>query len=82
VPPADHYVTLITRDGCHLCEDASVQLTALSAELGFGYEERDVDADGALLAEYGDHVPVIMIDGREHGYWRLEADRFRRAIAV
>jgi glutaredoxin len=81
MPPADHRVTLITRGGCHLCDDASTQLVAMSAELGFAYEERDVDVDPALQTEYGDHVPVILIDGREHGYWRVEPDRFRQAIA-
>ena len=74
-------VELITRAGCHLCEQASRTLLRLSAELGFGYREVDVDGDPALRAEYSDHVPVILIDGREHGYWRVEEARFRRAIA-
>jgi glutaredoxin len=81
VPPADHAVTLITRAGCHLCEEASAALHRLTAELGFGYQELEVDADPALLVEYSDRVPVILINGREHGYWRLEEKRFRKAIA-
>jgi glutaredoxin len=76
-----HQVTLITRAGCHLCEQAEAVLRRLRAELGYGYEERDVDADPALRAEYSDRVPVVLIDGREHGYWRVEEPRFRRAIA-
>jgi glutaredoxin len=81
VPPTSHTVTLITRIGCHLCDEASDTLTGLAGELGFGYGELDVDADPALLAEYSDRVPVILIDGREHGYWRVEEKRFRKAIA-
>lgn len=81
MPPTDHAVTLITRVGCHLCDDASAALTRLSSELAFGYRELDVDGDPALLAEYSDRVPVILIDGKEHGYWRLEEKRFRSAIA-
>ncbi|SDI93120.1 Glutaredoxin [Frankineae bacterium MT45] len=77
---ADHHVTLITRVGCHLCEEASAQLAPLRAELGFGYQELDVDADPARADEYSDRVPVILIDGREHGYWRLEEKRFRKAL--
>jgi glutaredoxin len=77
---ADHAVTLITRTGCHLCEEASAVLHRLADELGFGYDERDVDADPALRAEYSDHVPVILVDGREHGYWRVEEPRLRRAL--
>lgn len=78
--PRDHAVTLVTRTGCHLCEDAAARLRELAAELGFGYREEDVDADPALRTEYSDRVPVILIDGKEHGYWRLEEARFRRAL--
>jgi glutaredoxin len=81
VPPRDHQVTLITRVGCHLCDVASSALTGLSGELGFAYGELDVDSDPKLLAEYSDRVPVILIDGKEHGYWRLEEKRFRKAVS-
>jgi glutaredoxin len=76
-----HQVTLITRSGCHLCEQAEAVLRRLRDELGYGYDERDVDTDPALRAEYSDRVPVVLIDGREHGYWRVEEPRFRQAIA-
>jgi len=78
---ADHHVTLITRVGCHLCEDASAVLEKLRAELGFGYDELDVDADRDRRNEYSDRVPVILIDGQEHGYWRVEESRFQAALA-
>ena len=78
---ADHHVTLITRVGCHLCEDASTLLQKLRAELGFGYDELDVDTDRDRRNEYSDRVPVILIDGKEHGYWRVEEPRFRAALA-
>ena len=81
MPPRDHVVTLITRAGCHLCEEAETQLRALALELGFVYREADVDAVDALRAEYSDRVPVILVDGKEHGYWRVEEKRFRRAVA-
>ena len=77
---ADHQVTVITRTGCHLCEVAEARLAELAAELGFGLQLLDVDADRARANEYSDRVPVILIDGAEHGYWRLEEDRFRRAL--
>lgn len=81
VPPPDHRVTLVTRDGCHLCQDAETRLRDLAAELGFAYREVDVDLDATLRSEFADRVPVVLIDGKEHGYWRLEEDRFRRAVA-
>lgn len=75
-----HHVTLITRVGCHLCEQAEQRLRQLSAELGFGYDELDVDADRQRRDEYSDRVPVILLDGKEHGYWRLEEPRLRAAL--
>jgi glutaredoxin len=80
-PAERHTVTLITRADCHLCEDAERVLRGLAGELGFDYYELDVDADAARKAEYSDRVPVILIDGREHGYWRVETARFRTAIS-
>ncbi|MBV9592175.1 MAG: glutaredoxin family protein [Actinobacteria bacterium] len=80
MPVPDHRVTLVTRVGCHLCEEAERQLRALARELGFGYEELDVDGDDALRLQYGEQVPVILIDGREHGYWRVEPARLRVAL--
>ena len=72
---------LITRAGCHLCADAENTLRRLAGELGFGYAELDVDADPERRAEYSDRVPVILVDGREHGYWRVEEARLRKALA-
>ena len=40
----------------------------------------DVDADRTRANEYSERVPVILIDGAEHGYWRLEEPRFRAAL--
>jgi glutaredoxin len=76
-----HEVTLVTRTGCHLCEEAEQLLRRLAGELGFGYREVDVDASAVLRDEFSDRVPVILIDGKEHGYWRVEEARFRKAIA-
>jgi glutaredoxin len=79
--PANHQVTLITRAGCHLCEEAESVLRRMRDELDFGYDELDVDADRDRRNEYSDRVPVILLDGKEHGYWRVEEDRLRAALA-
>jgi glutaredoxin len=81
VSAAQHHVTLVTRVGCHLCEVAEQQLRALAAELGFGYREVDVDASAMLRDQFSDRVPVILLDGKEHGYWRVEEARLRKALA-
>jgi len=81
MPAADHTVTLVTRVDCHLCDDAATTLRALAAELGFTYREVDVDASPVLRDEFSDRVPVILVDGKEHGYWRVEEARLRRRLA-
>jgi glutaredoxin len=74
-------ITLITRTGCHLCEQATEALARVRDATGAGWREVDVDSDPALQREYGDRVPVIMLDGREHGYWRVEEARLMADLA-
>ncbi|MEV7091923.1 glutaredoxin family protein [Amycolatopsis sp. NPDC051045] len=76
-----HEVTVMGRDGCHLCEVAEADVARICGELGVAWTTRDVDTDPEWRAEYGDRVPVILVDGAEHGYWRVEEDRLRRALA-
>ena len=71
---------LLTRQGCHLCDVAAETLTRIGAEAGLVPETVDVDGDAELRAEYGDRVPVIEVDGREHGFWRVEEPRLRAAL--
>jgi glutaredoxin len=73
-------LTLITRAQCHLCEVAKEAMARFTAETGEPWTELDVDSDPALLEEYWDRVPVILLDGKEHGYWRVEEDRLRRDL--
>lgn len=75
-----HRVTLLGKDGCHLCDDAREVVARVCAEVGVAWEERDIRLDPAEFAEYVDRIPVILVDGREHGYWRVEEERLRRAL--
>jgi glutaredoxin len=81
VAATDHEITLLTRVNCHLCEDAHAALARISAATGVPWREVDVDSDADLAYEYGDRVPVVLLDGREHGYWRVEEDRLLRDLA-
>jgi len=81
-PGAGARVTVVSRVDCHLCEVAKDVVARVARETGVGWAEVDVDADPALLAEYSDLVPVILIDGKVHGYWRVEEDRLRSALAA
>jgi glutaredoxin len=73
-------LTLITRAGCHLCDVAKEALQRVCATTGESYRELDVDTDPVLLDEYSDRVPVVLLDGREHGYWRVEEERLLRDL--
>lgn len=74
-------VTVYTRAGCTACAAAEADVERICAELGQSWTAVDVDSDVELRAEYGDRVPVITIDGREHGFWKVEEPRFRAALA-
>lgn len=73
-------VTVVSRRDCPACVTAVAEVDRICGELGVEWAVEDVDADPELRAEYGDRVPVILIDGREHGYWRVEEDRLRAAL--
>jgi hypothetical protein len=75
-------VELLTRDGCAICERVHARLVELAGELGFTLSMTDVDVaaaagNTALRAEFGDRLPVILLDGREHSYWEVDEPRLR-----
>jgi hypothetical protein len=75
-------VQLLTRAGCTMCAKVHAQLEKLADELDFDLSTTDVDAaaaagDSALRAEFGDRLPVVLLDGREHSYWELDEQRLR-----
>lgn len=69
-------LTLYTRPGCHLCEVAVAELL----EVGEPFTEVDITTDVDLEVEYGDRIPVLLLDGKEHGYWRIEKERLLRDL--
>jgi len=76
-----HQVIVMSRQGCSACVTAEADVARICAELGVEWSVADVDTDAEWRAEYGDRVPVILVDGDEHGYWAVEEDRLRRALA-
>jgi glutaredoxin len=73
-------VLVLTRPGCHLCEEAISVVESVVAETGDTYEERNVDRDPELLRRYSEQVPVIFVDGRQHDFWRVDPARLRAAL--
>jgi glutaredoxin len=73
-------LTLLTRPDCHLCVVAKEAMARVSAASGEPWEEVNVESDPELEADYGDRLPVILLDGKEHGYWRVEEERLLRDL--
>ncbi|GID96794.1 glutaredoxin family protein [Amorphoplanes digitatis] len=71
-------ITLISRDGCHLCEVAEQTLDRIAPGQ---WTRVEVGESMELERDYGDRVPVVLLDGKEHGYWRVEEDRLLRDMS-
>lgn len=75
-------ITLLARPGCHLCDDAREVIAAVAADLGVTWEERDITQSAADLREYWEKIPVTLVDGVQHDFWRVSEDRLRRALGL
>jgi glutaredoxin len=64
-------VTVYSRSGCHLCEIAIDKIKSVNSEIDFELE---------IKLKYNDEVPVILIDDQVHDYWRIDVERFIKAI--
>jgi Glutaredoxin-like domain (DUF836) len=78
--PAGQRVLLLSRPGCHLCDEARAVIARVTADLGLGWDERDITASPEELREYSDMIPVTFVDGVQHDFWRVSADRLRAAL--
>jgi hypothetical protein len=80
-------VELLTRAGCTICRRVHDRLLVLAQELDFDVAATDVDAaaaggDTTLRAEFGDRLPVVLLDGVEHSYWEIDEPRLRADLAA
>ena len=95
MPPRDIRLTLIGKPGCHLCEDAREVVRAVMSEVeqavmaeieardaapGIALDERSILDDAALAARYAEEIPVLLIDGEVHNYWRIDPVRLKTAL--
>ena len=73
-------IVVLTRQGCHLCEEAIAQVAAVCVEIGEAYAVLDVDSDPELQRRYTDQVPVTFVDGAQHDFWRVDTARLKAAL--
>jgi hypothetical protein len=83
----DIRLTLIGKPGCHLCDDARVVVQAVVAEVQaadaaprIAFDERSILDDAALAERYAEEIPVVLIDGEVHDYWRIDPVRLKTAL--
>ncbi len=73
-------VTLYTRPGCHLCEDAKALLQPLLREFGATLREVNIDDDPELIQRYGWEIPVVFIGAHKAAKHRVDSRQFRRQL--
>jgi hypothetical protein len=74
-------VVVLTRPGCHLCEDACVVVDRVAADVGVAWSQLDISDDLDLTARWGEYIPVVMVDGEVHDWFRVDEQRLRAALA-
>jgi glutaredoxin len=75
-------ITLLSRPGCHLCDDAREIIRRVAADLGVAWEERDITLSADDTREYWDKIPVTLVDGTQHDFWRVSEDRLRTVLTA
>ena len=73
-------VTIYSRRNCHLCEVAREVVESAKNEAEFDFEVVFIDGDTGLEKEYGEEVPVTLINGKHHDYFRVDRARFIEAV--
>ncbi len=77
---AAHRITLLSRPGCHLCDDVRSVIARVAGDLGLAWTERDITESPEDLRDYAEMIPVTLIDGVQHDFWRVDERRLRRAL--
>jgi hypothetical protein len=73
---------LIGKPGCHLCDEAREVVARVTGELGETYEERSILDDPELHERYWQQIPVTLVDGAPHDFWRVSEARLRAALGA
>jgi glutaredoxin len=73
-------VTLYGKPGCHLCDEARLVVARVCTEMGEEYTEVDITTDPVLAQRYGEEIPVTLVDGEQHDFWRVDPERLAQAL--
>lgn len=75
-------VVLIGKPGCHLCDEARAVVAAVCAERGIAWAERSILDDPVLADLYAEQIPVTLVDGAVHDFWRVDAGRLGDVLSA
>ncbi len=84
-------LTLIAKPGCHLCDDARLVVNTVIAEFKAAHtgvnasvqvqlDEENILENESLFDMYSEEIPVLMVNGQVHNYWRIDPIRLRDAL--
>lgn len=73
-------IVVLSKPGCHLCADALEAVRRIAADTGASWAERDITDDPALMAQWAEYVPVVLVDAEVHGWFRVDEQRLRQAL--
>lgn len=87
----DISLTLIGKPGCHLCDDARLvvntvashfrsQHAGIAASVQVSIDEKNILDDAELNARYAEEIPVLLLNGKVHNYWRIDPVRLMAAL--
>lgn len=80
---AERRITMLGKPGCHLCDEALKVIAKVAADVGTGYEVRDLTmASDEEKLEYWEKIPVTFVDGVEHAHWRVGEQALRDALGA
>jgi hypothetical protein len=73
-------VVLLTKADCHLCAAARDAVGRVTAGLGLGWREQPVDSDESLRERYAEELPVVLVDGIQRDFWKIDEARLERVL--
>ena len=78
----EYHLTLIGKPGCHLCDDAQVVVRSVLEDFSeVSLEKENILENPDLFQKYAEQIPVLLINGQIHNYWRIDTERLREALA-
>ncbi|MFJ5954420.1 glutaredoxin family protein [Paenarthrobacter sp. NPDC092416] len=73
-------VVLLTKADCHLCAEARAAVERVTSSLGVNWSEQTIDADPELQERYAEEIPVVLVNGIQRDFWKIDEQRLTRVL--